>query len=170
MAERRLIVIAAYDPAWPERFRLKARSLARVFAGVPCAIEHIGSTAVAGLAAKPVIDILLGVRELAEIEARIPAIESLGYVYVPEYEDELPERRFFRKDENGTRSHHVHAVQMGGAFWRRHLLFRDRLRASPETVAEYAALKKRIAERCRDDVEAYTNAKTDFIRRVLAGA
>ena len=170
MSERRIIEVVAYDARWPERFRLEAEAIARVFSGVACAIEHIGSTAVPGLAAKPIIDILLGAPALADIEARIPAIERLAYVYVPEYEDELPERRYFQKLEDGVHRGHLHAVEKDGAFWRKHLLFRDTLRARPDVCAAYAKLKRELAGRFRHDPAGYTNAKSDFILGVIERA
>ena len=131
-------------------------------------MEHIGSTAVAGLAAKPVIDILIGLADFGRANALVPSIESLGYEYVSQYETEMPERRFFRKERGGVSNpHHMPTlVANGGEFWQRHLAFRDFLRAHPATADEYAALKRTLAERDWTDTNEYADAKTEFIRRI----
>lgn len=160
------VVVVAYDPAWPERFARERDALARVF-GSEATIEHVGSTAVPGLDAKPVVDILLGVAALDRVERRIPELAALGWEHRPELEAELPERRFFRKPPTGPRECHLHAAERGGAFWREHLAFRDRLRADPATARAYAELKRRLAARHREDRDAYTRAKADFVRAAL---
>jgi GrpB-like predicted nucleotidyltransferase (UPF0157 family) len=133
-------------------------------------LEHVGSTAVPGLGAKPIIDMLLGVGRLAEVEARLPALEALGYEYVPRFESRLPERRFFVGVAPRGRTHHLHGVEIGGSFWQRQLLFRDCLRSEPETAAAYERLKRDLARRHADDRETYTEAKADFIEAVLERA
>ena len=123
-----------------------------------------------GLTAKPIIDILLGASSLLEVEARIPELEAQGYQYVPEYESELPERRYLRKPRVGTRTRHLHCVLHGSGFWNRHLAFRDFLRAHSDTAAAYSELKRRLAATYREDRAAYTNAKSAFIESVLEKA
>ena len=142
--------------------------LAAVFVGADVAIEHVGSTAVPNLGSKPVIDVMVGVRTLDEVEVRIPQLESAGYEYVPEYEKQLPERRYFRKPRFGAREFHVHCVVKGSVFWIRHLAFRDYLRAHPETASAYYDLKRDLAARLTK--EQYTDAKSSFIEGVLAAA
>jgi GrpB-like predicted nucleotidyltransferase (UPF0157 family) len=119
-----------------------------------------GSTAVPGLAAKPIIDILVGADSLAAVEACIPRMVAEGYRYVEEFNVLIPERRYFEKP-----GFHVHAVSHGGDFWLRHLAFRDALRADPFLRHEYESLKRRLAQ-ARGDIAAYTDAKTRFIRSV----
>lgn len=170
MRKSRTVRIVEYDPNWQAMFREAMAELSGAFQGVPCAIEHIGSTAVTGLCAKPVTDIMLGTRVIADVEERIPDIEILGYAYVPELEEQLPERRFFRRDTAGVRTHHLHAVAVGGEFWRDHILFRDQLRSHPDTARAYGELKRRLAKRFRRDPESYTASKSGFIRGILAVA
>lgn len=161
------IRIVPYDPSWPDLFEGERRDLEAVFAGVPVRVEHVGSTAVPGLASKPVLDIMIGVVELAHVEARLPSLEALGYQYVPEYEARLPERRYFRKPVTRPRTHHLHAVVEGGELWLRHLRLRDILRARPDLAREYEELKRELAERFTHDGAAYTEAKSPFIERVM---
>ena len=156
------IRIADYDPDWPAEFEAENTRLLGQIGRWSLGIEHIGSTAVPGLAAKPVIDIMPGVRSMADAEACIEGMRRLGYEYVPEFEDALPDRRYFRKGHPQERLH-VHIVEIGGAFWRRHIAFRDHLRAHPERAEEYAGLKRQLAAQYPHDSLAYTDAKSEFI-------
>ena len=162
----RPIIIADHNAAWAARFEAERVLLTRVFEGAVVDIEHVGSTAVPGLAAKPIVDIMLGAQTLDVVEARIPALEANGYEYVDIYEDVMPERRYFRKNDNGVRSVHLHSVVTDDAFWRRHLHFRDYLRANPEAAAEYQSLKRGLAEKHRMDPEAYMDGKSAFIQAI----
>jgi GrpB-like predicted nucleotidyltransferase (UPF0157 family) len=162
------VTIVAYDPDWPRRFEEERATLAVVFAQSDVTIEHMGSTAVPGLGAKPVIDIMVGVSRLAEAEGRIAALEAAGYEYVRKYETQLPERRYFRKPRLGPRAYHLHCVIKGGDLWIRHLAFRDYLRAHPETAAAYYELKRELAMRCSK--EDYSDGKSAFIKGILASA
>jgi GrpB-like predicted nucleotidyltransferase (UPF0157 family) len=163
-----LVSIVPYDPEWPPRFDDERRTLAAAFSGSDATIEHIGSTAVPGLTAKPVIDILVGVPILADVGRHIPALETAGYEYVSEYEALLPERRYFRKPRSGRRLFHVHCVMTGSPLWIRHLAFRDWLRAHPASAAAYHDLKRELAGRLSK--ADYTEAKRPFIESILASA
>ena len=156
------------DACWPalfdrERIVLK-RALAPWLAGP---IEHIGSTAVPGLAAKPVIDIMAAVRSLAESRAALAAVIELGYVYFP-YRAEV--MHWFCKPSPSFRTHHLHLVPFRSRLWVERLAFRDVLRRDPATAREYAELKQRLAKRYELDREAYTDAKEPFVRRVIERA
>ena len=156
------IKITDYDPDWPAQFEAEKKRLIGEIGRWSLGIEHIGSTAVPGLAAKPIIDIMTGLRSMADAEACIEGMRRLGYEYVPEFEDALPDRRYFRKGHQQQRLH-VHIVEVGGAFWRRHIAFRDYLCRHPEAADEYAGLKRRLAARYPRDSLAYTDAKSEFI-------
>lgn len=160
------VTIVPYDPDWPRRFGEECGILAAIFAGTEAVIEHVGSTAVPDLGAKPIIDMMVGLATLGEVQNRIHALESMGYEYVPEYEKQLPERRYFRKPPlPEPRQFHLHCVIQGSEFWIRHLAFRDYLRGHPETAAAYCNLKQELAGRhTRDD---YGVAKGPFIEGVL---
>ncbi len=165
------LVINAYDPAWPAQFLALQQELLAVFDAQPVRIEHIGSTAVPGLVAKPVMDLLLGVEALADVEVKMAHLATLGFDYVSKHEALLPMRRYFvRPAAAGCLRVHVHAVQQGSSLWRQHLAFRNALRQDPGLRARYAALKLVLAQRHAHDKAAYTDAKAPFIQAALAGA
>jgi len=133
---------------------------------IEASVEHIGSTAVPGLAARDIIDIMIGLRDFVEADGLVPKIVTLGYTYVPDYEDVMPYRRFFRKIRGGVDTNHIHMVEIGKSFWQRHLLFRDYLRQNPEVVAKYAMLKEELAQQEWENSNDYAEAKTQFIKKV----
>ncbi|MGH7459451.1 MAG: GrpB family protein [Longimicrobiales bacterium] len=160
-------IVVPYRPEWPGMFAHEAGLVARVFHDTDAVVEHIGSTAVPGLGAKPIIDIMIGLTTLADAERRIEDLAQIDYEYVPEYEAELPDRRYFRKPFLRPRSHHLHIVRLGSDFWTRHLLFRDYLRAHPETAAAYYELKQLLALQCNATGADYTEGKSPFVAHVL---
>jgi len=135
--------VTDYDQAWPRRYEEEAPRVRAALGDEIVAVEHMGSTAVPGLAAKPVIDISVGLRRLELTPEQVAAMESIGYEYLGE--NNLPGRLFFRKDEGGRRTHHVHVVEFDGEHWHRHRAFRDHLRAHPEEAKRYGAEKRRLA-------------------------
>jgi GrpB-like predicted nucleotidyltransferase (UPF0157 family) len=165
------ILIVPYDAAWPERFAVEAVALrAMLPPGLVTRIEHFGSTAVPRLDAKPIIDILVGVRSLAEAKSdSIGPLEAAGYSYWRANPD--PNRLFLVKGlpPNGPRTHHLHLVEAESEMWGR-LLFRDYLREHNDEAARYAVLKRDLAARFSGDREAYTHGKTDYVTAVLAQA
>jgi GrpB-like predicted nucleotidyltransferase (UPF0157 family) len=166
------VKVVDYDPNWPFLFEEEKAKILSVIAKKVVAIEHVGSTAVQGLGAKPIIDIMVGIRHLSDAQGCIGPLETIGYEYVPEYEDSIPERRYFRKGPSNVpnKHYHLHMVEYGSDFWRRHLLFRDYLRAHPHAAEEYYRLKKELAAKYRFNREAYTEAKTLFIESIVAKA
>lgn len=162
------VIIAPYDPAWPTRFEAERAVLASVLEPwLAGPIEHVGSTAVPGLAAKPVIDIMAGVRDLRGSLPAIEAVRPLQYCYPdPPYKPDV--MHWFCKPSDFERTHHLHLVPFGSPLWRDRLVFRDCLRNDAATREAYLRLKLRLASEFRDDREAYTEAKTAFIESVLA--
>ena len=136
-----------YDSKWPSQYEEEKSRITAVIGRNVVAIEHIGSRAVPGLGAKPIIDIMEGVRQLADAELCIELVHNIGYEYVPEYEASIPERRYFREGPPGERTHHIHMVELYSDFWERHLLFRDFVCAHPEVAQQYYELKKELAKR-----------------------
>jgi GrpB-like predicted nucleotidyltransferase (UPF0157 family) len=160
------VALSAYSPMWPAVFEIEKDRLALIL-GEAVRIEHIGSTAVPGLGAKPIIDILIGTPDLAIIEERIGELVANGYRYVPEFEKSIPERRYFTKERGNPGHFHVHAVVLGSPFWKRHLAFRDALRADAALAAQYWKLKQQLAGKYRNDRAAYTDAKSTFVRNAI---
>ncbi len=169
------IEIVDYDPRWPALFAEEAQRLrARLPAGSIGRIEHFGSTAVPGLAAKPIVDMLVEVRSLAEVAETIaPILQAAGYEFFWRARERgLPGigyAWFIRRDADGVRTHHIHFLEPGSSEWER-LRFRDYLRAHPEEAAAYGALKRRIAAAHPDDRRAYARAKTGFVARAMRRA
>ncbi|MBD3192632.1 MAG: GrpB family protein [Candidatus Heimdallarchaeota archaeon] len=166
------VEISNYDPNWPKEFEEEKQRLLSLIGSHVIGIEHVGSTAVPGLGAKPIIDILIGLKDLNDAKSCIPLLERLNYEYVPEYEDELPERRYFRKPPRGQgrRKFHIHMVATSSDFWERQLLFRDYLRLHPEVAKEYYILKKELVAKFTNNRRMYTDNKTVFITKVLEKA
>jgi GrpB-like predicted nucleotidyltransferase (UPF0157 family) len=165
------IVVSEYDAEWPRMFERERAAVGAALGDMVVSIEHVGSTAVPGLAAKPIIDLLVGVRSLVTARTRAPEpLRHLGYVLIPEYESWLPDEMFFRKSGRGPWTHHLHVMEPSNPQWERRVLFRDYLRAHPEAASEYAALKKSLAARFGDDIAAYRDAKHEFVETVTAKA
>jgi len=163
------ITIAEYSSAWLQMFAEEKTRLQRILS-ISAVVEHIGSTSVPGLAAKPIIDIMVGLADFTQADTLVLRVHSLGYEYVSQFEVEMPFRRYFRKDNEGVRTHQIHMVALNGEFWHRHLAFRDYLKAHPNVAAEYATLKRKLAEQDWQDVNDYANAKTEFIQSIEAQA
>lgn len=166
------IVICDYDPAWVERFEAEREKLAVALWPHVLRIEHVGSTSVPGLAAKPVVDIAVSLRTLAVMPEMRIHLATLDFRY--RGEEGMPGRHYLCKpiDPPG-RAHRVaqlHVTAEGSRDFRNHVLFRDYLRAHREAREEYAALKRAIAAEVRDDIAAYIEGKGDFVRRCLAAA
>ena len=159
--------LSAYSPMWPAIFAIEQGRLTGVFGADAVVIEHIGSTAVPGLGAKPIIDVMLGAAAISIVERMIPSLEADGYRYVQEFEKSVPERRYFVKAHGHPGYFHLHAVIYGSPFWKRHLQFRDALRADEALAREYWKLKRRLAARFPNDRGAYNDAKSDFIRTAI---
>jgi GrpB-like predicted nucleotidyltransferase (UPF0157 family) len=162
------ITVVPYDPQWPLRFEAERAELDRLLAPwLVGGVQHIGSTAIPGLSAKPIIDMMAGIADLAAAQAAIPVLESHGYRHAPH----RPEALWFHKpqsDELAERTHQLHLTEPGSALWRERLAFRDALRDDTALRDEYQALKLRLAGAHGDDIKAYTADKRAFVARVLA--
>ena len=168
---KRPVKIVDYNPQWPILFENEKCLILSAIGRFVVGIEHVGSTAVIGLGAKPIIDITVAIKNLKDAHKCIGSLESIGYEYVPEYEESVPERRYFHKGKPPKEQHyHLHMVELSSSFWERHLLFRDYLRTHPEATKYYHELKKRLAAKYGSDREGYTEAKTSFIESIVAKA
>jgi GrpB-like predicted nucleotidyltransferase (UPF0157 family) len=160
------IQIVPYDPAWVVRFESERAFLEPLLAPWRRGpIEHVGSTAVVGLCAKPVIDMMVGVTSLVESQSARDVLRHAGYQYA-EYKTDV--MHWFCKPSFAVRTHHLHLIPYGSPLWHDRLRFRDLLRADSKFAREYAALKLELASRFELDREAYTDGKSPFIDRALA--
>jgi GrpB-like predicted nucleotidyltransferase (UPF0157 family) len=166
--DRDSVIIVASDPTWAETFEhVKADLLIALGARV-LGIEHIGSTAVPGLPAKPVIDVLLGVTSLDEVVPATPILVARGWQFPEDFNQKLASRKFFlRRNDDGVRTHHAHFVVHCGPLWNEYVEFRDKLRGSDVLRERYTRLKRDLAAQFHDQRERYTAAKTDFVKEVL---
>jgi GrpB-like predicted nucleotidyltransferase (UPF0157 family) len=158
--------LVPYDSTWPLEFAAEADRIERACAGLELRLEHIGSTSIPGIAAKPVIDILGGRPGNVAGSAYVAAFKQLGYEHKGAYG--IPGRNYFRKGI--PRTHHVHLVSWSSDLWRDHLLFRDYLRAHPEIAREYETIKRELAGMYLQDKEKYTDAKGPFVRSIVRRA
>src|SRR4030095_2499825 len=156
-----------YDPLWPSKFQTERVVLERVLAPwLAGPIEHVGSTAIPDMPAKPGIDVMVAVNALEASQAAIDELRKVGYVYFPYRSDIM---HWFCKPSPAFRTHHLHLVPFGSERWVDCLAFRDRLRRDQPHASEYATLKKKLATEFKFNREAYTEAKTPFLQRVLRG-
>jgi len=160
------IELTEYNPEWPAVFEAESARIRAACGSALVAVEHIGSTALPGIAAKPVLDLMLGVLRLEDADELAAPMRALGYEYAGRYE--AFGRFSFVLRVHGRRVSHAHGFVMDGAHWRRHLFFRDHLRSHPEAAARYESLKRKLAARYEDDREAYSDGKTPFLRSIEA--
>lgn len=158
------VLVVTYDSQWPVAFQAERDRIVEAIGSDKIAIEHIGSTAVPGLAAKPIIDLMIGLDSLSDSPPLISALQRIGYEYVPEFESVMPERRYFRRDHDGRRTHHLHMVEQGSEIWTRHVAFRDFLRTHPERAQAYGQLKAHLAAQYPQDAPSYMEGKDALIK------
>ena len=160
------VELHSYDPAWPAAFIRERDLIAPLFPRPPLVIEHMGSTAVPGMAAKPILDLIVLVGDLRDGHAAVPALEALGYSFWAANPDKTKLYLAKGLPPAPARTHHLH-IHDDAAEVERHLIFRDHLRSSPEAAAAYLALKRTLAERFRDDRESYSRQKTQFVDDIV---
>jgi GrpB-like predicted nucleotidyltransferase (UPF0157 family) len=163
---RREVRLVPHDPRWAVAYSREAERLQQALGAHALEIAHIGSTAVPGLIAKPLLDIMVAITSLGERDEVVPLLGQIGYEYRPH--DTIPDRLFFIAGEPDARRVNLSLAELGSAYWRDHLAFRDILRARPDVAEAYAHLKADLAERYPDDRLAYTAAKGEFVASVLA--
>lgn len=157
--------LSEHDPNWPEEFEEEARRLGSLLRENALAIHHIGSTAVPGLPAKPVVDLMVEVTDLSVVQQMTGQFEEAGYEVLGE--SGIPGRHFLTRNAGGERTHDVHIFQTGHKEIEQMILFRDRLRQNPDVAAAYSQLKKDLANKHRYDPIAYTQAKSEFIMNAV---
>lgn len=153
------------NPAWRSEFEAESRRIASVMGENVVTIHHIGSTAIPGIYAKPVIDFLIEVKAIAKIDEQTAAMATLGYEAMGEFG--LPGRRYFRKNRSpDIRTHNVHAYEVGSPEINRHLAFRDYMIAHPEIAQQYSKLKRELAKQYPHDIEGYMDGKDEFVKAI----
>jgi GrpB-like predicted nucleotidyltransferase (UPF0157 family) len=166
------IRVVEYDPAWPALAAAETRRIEAAVGEAVVRVDHVGSTAVPGLAAKPIVDLQLAVDALEPPARYVEALERLGYLFAPD--PESPDFHFFGLPAERPRTHHLHVCAAGSQHELRHRALRDYLRAHPDEVAEYAALKRDLVARHPGDRLAYIDGKDRYVaaleRRALAWA
>ena len=160
--------VVDYDPRWPEQFKAERRIVAQALGPLAVAIEHVGSTAVPGLAAKPVIDVQVGGAHIGDAAGCAERLIAIGWEYLGEHG--IPDRHYFQRWSGATRTHHLHLVEFDSEMWCESVLFRDYLRCHANAAREYAELKRALAARFRHDRPGYTDAKAPFIEAALRAA
>ncbi len=188
------IDVLPYDPSWPKAFALVQQEIAQTLEGFKPVIEHIGSTSIEGLYAKPIIDILVGLKDEGELDQIIAPMLAQGYVYYEKFNSGMPYRRFFIKltiepgslaippiiregdtipkdlEEHTYRLAHIHILPYGSEHWTRHVAFRDYIKAHPDVKAAYQQLKQALSLQEWADGNAYNDAKDAFIKTEEANA
>ncbi|MES2212501.1 MAG: GrpB family protein [Pseudomonadota bacterium] len=161
---QRTIDVVPYNPAWPQQFAEEAKRLHNALGNNCVEVLHIGSTAVPGLAAKPLIDLLPVVRDIRSVDVCNPAMEALGYMCMGEHG--MLFRRFFQKGHGPNKTRNVHVFEQGNSEITRHALFRDWMRTHEDDKQAYAALKQHLAQTCPNDITAYCLGKSDFVTQI----
>ncbi len=166
---QRKILVVPYDPTWVSKFEAEGKRISLALGKIVERLHHIGSTAIPGIYAKPIIDFLMEVYEIVELDDRSSALEGLGYEAKGEFG--IPGRRYFRKnDAAGVRTHQIHAFEVGSPEIERHLAFRDYMSAHAEEARAYGELKQGLAILHPQDIQAYMDGKDAFIKEHLAKA
>lgn len=166
---RGAVKLIPYDSVWATEFEQEKQRLLDVFGDKLIAVEHIGSTAVPGLSAKPIIDMIAAIASFDELEKFVEPLQDLGYEYMPNRM--FTDRKFFPKGSHSNRTHHLNLVLKDDVNqWESPLVFRDYLRDHQEARDEYAELKASLAKQYSADRQRYTRSKNDFIQRILRSA
>ncbi|MFH1405213.1 MAG: GrpB family protein [Patescibacteria group bacterium] len=166
---RHNVTLSEYDPAWVQDFEDEKKAIKDKLGDDLVAIEHIGSTAIPGMCAKPILDFMVAVESVDDYEMFIKPLAELGYEFRRDYRD-TQQHVLFVKGSEDNRTHYLKLTELDSIFWKEHIVFRDYLIAHPDVAQEYAELKRELFEKHADDRAAYTAAKAEFIQGVLSSA
>jgi GrpB-like predicted nucleotidyltransferase (UPF0157 family) len=159
----RHVEVLPYHIEWPAQFEAEAEALKRIFGSQVVTVHHFGSTSIPGSSAKPVIDILITVRDIQCADSLVQQLRQIGYIAVGEYG--IPGRRFFYKGTEDNRTHHLHVYQHDNPNILRHIAFRDYLRTHPVPARQYSRLKEELACAFPEDMDSYIAGKNDFVKQ-----
>jgi len=175
---REPIRIVDYDAQWPVKFEEEKTQIVEALGDLVADVQHVGSTSVPGLAAKPIIDIMVAIKGESGMVRSITPLVKIGYVCLGEFG--IPGRNYYRRNAEVAglglshggiaRTHHLHTFPAGHAEWDRHIQFRDYLRSHPDAARDYETLKRDLASQFPADMDGYTDAKTEFIKAIEAKA
>lgn len=161
----RKVEVVPHNPEWQNLFVIEAKAIAEILESNLVEIYHIGSTSIPGIYAKPIIDLLVAVKEIDKVDRHNTAMGNLGYEVMGEFG--MSDRRFFRKDNfEGKRTHHVHIFPANSPQILRHLTFRDYLIAHPLLAQKYSDLKRQLAQQYPNDIDSYMDGKDEFIKEI----
>ncbi|MBN1695016.1 GrpB family protein [candidate division WOR-3 bacterium] len=160
---KRIVEIIPYNPNWGRKFKEEAIKIKKIFKEIFVDIHHIGSTAVPTIKAKPIIDIMVEVKDINKVDSYNKQMEELGYEALGEYG--IPKRRFFQKGGR-RRTHHVHIFEKESPQIKRHIDFRDYLISHPTIAGEYSRIKEKLAKKYRYDIDKYQEGKESFIKKI----
>jgi GrpB-like predicted nucleotidyltransferase (UPF0157 family) len=160
-----IIKLVDFSPTWALEFKKEKAILQKKIGQYIKSIEHIGSTSIKNIKAKPIIDLMIGLKDFNDITKCSKILESSGYINKGEYG--IPNRIFFTKSKHDITTHHLHVVQYGSDFWNKHIRFRDLLNNNDDLKTKYEKLKERLKEKHKDNRDLYTSGKSDFINEVL---
>lgn len=164
--KRGTVRLLQYTSKWSKAFENEKKMLSKALNGSVIDIQHIGSTAIPGMIAKPIIDISIGTKSMANSKKLIPILQLLGYEYISEFGGPKI-HLFFAKGSDENRTHYIHLMKYNGRIWRNDLLFRDYLRKNKERAQQYVKLKKTLAAKFADDRTIYTSSKAEFIHKTI---
>ena len=160
---KRIVEVLPYNPIWQQKFKEEAKKIEKIFKEIFVDIHHIGSTAIPLVKAKPIIDIMVEVKDINKVDSYNKQMEELGYEALGEFG--ILKRRFFQKGGN-IRTHHVHIFEEGSPQIKRHIDFRDYLVSHSKIAGEYSRLKEKLAKRYRYDINRYQEGKDSFIKKI----
>lgn len=163
--KRGYVELQEYTNKWHKLYQIEEQTLKNLIKEYLTDIQHIGSTSVEGLKAKPIIDIIIGIKNFNDLEIIIEKLQHGGYIYRPNASTK--ERILFVKGNKEERTHHIHIVQWMDEEWNNNILFRDYLRKYSEVAKEYSDLKDKLAERFKEDRSSYTSGKNQFIQEII---
>lgn len=163
--KRGVVKLESYQESWKIHFEKEAKHLLSKIGEYTLDIQHIGSTAIPGIVAKPIIDMALAIISLSEVEKIIQPLKEIGFIY--RGEQGVPGRHLFVKGGEDCRTHHLHVMEKSTDEWKKHISFRDYLLKHPEEVQNYNVLKQSLAKKYKDDRGKYTEGKSDFILSIV---
>jgi len=166
--KRGTVTLIPNSPGWKDGFEKEKRRLQKAPGDLVVGIEHVGSTAIPGVSAKPIVDIAIVVRSIKSPDRLIKLLEGLGYEY--KLDDDVPGRLFFTKGPEKKRTHYIHVVELKGREWKNLILFRDYLLSHKKAVHQYTELKNKLAKSYALDRKSYTSGKDEFIKTIIMEA